>query len=97
MSLTPLHYVVLLPAFLTALVAFGLLFPGLVSRQRQAGILLSAFSAAMLATALRVILGRFITEPARFEFWDRLRTEQGLGRKATTELISKLLLRLLRE
>ena len=33
---------------------------------------------------------------ASFEYWDRLRTEQGLGKKAATELVSNLLLGLLR-
>lgn len=32
---------------------------------------------------------------ASFEFWDRLRTEQGLGKKAASQLISNLVLALL--
>lgn len=53
------HYIILLPAILTALVAGGLIALGMLSRERRAGALLALFSACMLADMIRTIISRF--------------------------------------
>ncbi len=61
----------LLPAFLTGLIALGMILLGLRSRNRSAGLLVAAFAATLLATMTRHILGRLVLDPATYLAYDR--------------------------